>query len=139
MLGQLGAVTFEIAPVNVTEISRQTEGGFVEKPILGRRPPLEFVGAGPQTMSLTVKLFPEHLGGLGSIDDIAAMQASGAPQYFMRGDGVPYGWFVVERFGEKNTYLGPNGVGRVIDVDLQLKRADAPSASDYFAVLSGLF
>lgn len=138
MLYALGPVLFEVWPVNVYEVTRATEAGFVEKPVLGRRPPLEFVGDGRESISLAVKLFPEKLGGLSSLDQLDAMRQSGQPQYLMRGDGVPLGWFLLDKVSEKSTFLGPAGIGRVIDVDLGLSRADAPSASDYFAVIAGV-
>lgn len=138
MLAILGAVIFEIAPVNLYAVEHSAEARFAEKPIMGRRPPLEFIGEGAESFGLTVKLFPEKLGGLGTLDDLAAMRASGIAQYFMRGDGVPLGWFVVERVNEKSSYLGGQGVGRVVDVDISIKRSDAPSGSDFFASILGM-
>jgi phage protein U len=138
MLAQLGPVIFEIQPLNLTEISRETSASFVEKPVMGRRPPLEFVGDSTETIKLTVKLFPERFGGLSFVRDLDAMRMSGIAQYFMRGDGTPQGWFVIESVSEKATYLGGNGVGKVYDVDLTLKRSDPPSASNYFASIAGM-
>jgi phage protein U len=40
MLYALGPLTFEIAPVNAQEINRVTEASYVEKSVIGRRPPL---------------------------------------------------------------------------------------------------
>lgn len=139
MLFILGTVAFEVWPVNVTEVSKQSEAGIVEKPVIGRRPPLEFVGDGPETVTMTVKLFPEKLGGLSAIDRLASMRLAGIPQHLMRGDGTPMGFFMVDKITEKSTYLGPNGVGRVIDIDLSLRRADAPSAGDALASIIELF
>lgn len=139
MLAQLGPVIFEIQPVNLTEISRETSASFVEKPVMGKRPPLEFVGDSTETMKLTVKLFPERFGGMAAVGFLDAMRKAGIAQFFMRGDGVPQGWFVVESVSEKATYLGANGVGRVYDVDLTLKRSDPPSTADYFASIAGMF
>ncbi|OCC05100.1 hypothetical protein BA190_09295 [Labrys sp. WJW] len=138
MLAILGPVIFEVYPVNITDYERTTEAGLVEKPVMGRRPPLEFVGDGPESFTITIKLFPEKLGGLGSLSDLDAMRQSGIAQYFMRGDGVPLGWFCVGGCSEKSTYLGPHGVGRVIDASLTLKRDEPPSGPDFFASISWL-
>ena len=51
------------------------------------------------------------------------------PHVFVRGDGAPLGWFCVERAREQSTYLDARGVGKVIEVDITLKRADAPGAA----------
>ncbi|WP_336801818.1 phage tail protein [Kaistia sp. MMO-174] len=138
MLAILGGVVFEIAPVNLTAMDRSTEARYAEKPILGRRPALEFIGDGAETFGLTVKILPYEFGGLDGLTNLAAMRQSGIAQYFMRGDGVPMGWFVVEKVGEKSSYLGAQGVGRVIDVDIAIKRADAPTGSDFFASIMGM-
>lgn len=137
MLAMFGPVMFDLK-VNLYETSEESEARFAEKPVLGVRPPLEFIGAGGHSFQLTVKLFPEKLGGLSSVDALRAVQESGLPQYFMRGDGVPQGWFVLDRLSVKSTFLGPNGVGRVVDVDISIKRAGAPTGSDFFASIAGI-
>lgn len=139
MIAALGPLVFEIAPVNLHGITRTAGADFVDKPVLGRRPPLEFVGEGPETMSLSVKLYPERFGGISSLELLDQMRKSGIPQYFMRGDGRPAGFFVITSVTEKSSYLGPQGIGRVIDVDVALRRAGAPAASGLFALLEGFF
>lgn len=139
MIAALGPLVFEIQPVNLHGITRTANADFAEKPVLGRRPPLEFVGEGAETMSLAVKLFPEKFGGISSLDLLDQMRKSGQPHYFMRGDGRPAGFFVITSVVEKSTYLGPQGIGRVIDVDISLKRAGPPAASGLFAMLEGFF
>lgn len=138
MLMILGSVVMDVWPFNPTETGRDSGGDYVEKAVMGRRPPLEFVGEASETFSVRARLFPEKLGGLNSLAQLSAMRKSGSPQYFMRGDGVPFGWVVVESVNESSTYLDAKGVGRVIDVDIQLKRADAPTASGFFASIAGL-
>lgn len=66
------------------------------------------------------------------------MRAAGVPHLLVRGDGVVLGWFGLARAREKSTYLDPSGVGQVIDVDLTIKRSDAPSAQGYVAALMRL-
>lgn len=138
MLMVLGSVTMEVWPFNPTETGRDSGGDYVEKAVMGRRPPLEFVGEAGETLTVTARLFPAKLGGLGSLKQLDAMRKSGQPQYFMRGDGVPFGWVVIERVSEKSTYLDSKGVGQVIDVDITLRRADAPGAAGIFTSVIGL-
>ena len=38
MLYLLGAVRFEVWPVNAEEVERETSADFAEKPVIGRRP-----------------------------------------------------------------------------------------------------
>ncbi|WEK50301.1 MAG: phage tail protein [Candidatus Kaistia colombiensis] len=138
MLAILGGVIFEIAPINVTSIEHSSDARYAEKPIMGRRPPLEFIGDGAETFGLTVKLLPYEFGGLDGLANLAAMRKSGIAQYFMRGDGTPMGWFVIEKVSEKSSYLSAQGIGRVVDVDISIKRADTPTGSDFFASIMGM-
>ena len=138
MLMILGPLMMEVWPFNPTETTREAGGDYVEKPVMGRRPPLEFVGEASETFTITARLFPAKLGGLGGLSQLNAMRQSGIPQYLMRGDGVPLGWMVVERVSERSSYLDAKGVGQVIDVDITLKRADAPNAANFFAAISGI-
>lgn len=138
MLMVLGSVQMDVWPFNPTETGLESGGDYVEKPVIGRRPPLEFVGEAGETFTVSARLFPKKLGGLGSLDRLSAMRKSGQPQYFMRGDGVPFGWVVIEHIAEKSTYLDEHGVGQVVDVEITLRRADAPGAHGIFASIIGL-
>ena len=55
MLMSLGPIRFEVHPFNATEYDHGHESGFVEKPVLGARPPLEWVGEGPESWSIRAR------------------------------------------------------------------------------------
>jgi phage protein U len=57
----------------------------------------------------------------------------------MRGDGAVMGWVVILDVKEKSTYLDPKGVGKVIDVDISVKRCDAPPSGSFFSLLADIF
>lgn len=138
MLMTLGSLTMEVWPFNPTEADRDSGGDYVEKPVMGRRPPLEWVGEATETFNISARLFPAKLGGLDGLSRLNAMRQSGSPQYLMRGDGRPLGWFVVENVREHSEYLDAKGVGQVIDVEISLKRSDAPGIGGLFSIISGL-
>lgn len=138
MLMVLGALAFEVWPFNPTGTGSESGGEYVEKPVMGRRPPLEFVGEATENFTISAKLFPAKLGGLGSLDQLHAIRKSGIPQYLMRGDGVPLGWYVVSNIGEQSSYLDAKGVGQQIEVEISLRRADAPQDADFFATVIGM-
>lgn len=138
MLMVLGALRFEVWPFNPVETSSESGGEYVEKPVMGRRPPLEFVGETAESFTVSVKLFPLKLGGMSSLEKLHSIRRSGVPQYLMRGDGTPLGWFVVSNVGATSGYLSAQGVGQTIDVDISLKRGDAPQDADFFATVIGM-
>ncbi len=139
MLMVLGPVQFEVWPFNATDYEHGHESAFAEKPVLGARPPLEWVGEGPETWTIKARIFPRRFGGLEDLKKLAAARASGRPQYLMRGDGAQMGWVVIERVQERSTYLDAKGVGQVIEVDISVKRSAKPSNGSFFSLLSGLF
>ncbi|MBN9022529.1 MAG: phage tail protein [Rhizobiales bacterium] len=139
MLMTLGPIQFEVQPFNATDYYHAHEASFAEKPVVGASPPLEWVGEGPETWAIRARLFPHRFGGLGDLKKLHQARASGRPQYLMRGDGALMGWVVIERVMERSTYLDGNGIGRVIDIDIAVRRSSGPSNGSYFAVFSGLF
>lgn len=139
MLYAFGPLAFEVAPFNAHEIERRHGADFAAKDLLGRRRGHEYVGDGDETVSFTGKMFPHKLGGMESLDILDALRASGAPQMLLRGDGKVFGWFILTQARERSSFMDARGIGRVIDVDIELLRDDAPSATDYVASLFNLF
>lgn len=139
MLMTIGPVRFEVAPLNPHKITHAHGAHFAEKAILGTRPGLEWVGESGESWTVTARLHPEKFGGLGDLEKLRQARAAGLPQYMMRGDGTLMGWVVIDNVTEKSSHLDGAGVGRVIEVDIVLRRSGGPSAGRYFSVLVGLF
>lgn len=138
MLAQLGGTQFEIAPLNAHEMKHDGVSDFAEKAVIGRRPPLEFVGEGSDTRQISCRLFPEKFGGLSSVEALHKMRRSGKAMPFVRGDGRTLGWYVIVHISETATYLGRHGVGRVVEVEIELQRSDPAGGGGLFSILSGL-
>lgn len=139
MLYQLGPVRFEVAPFNPIGITRDTEASYVDKQVIGRRPPLEFTGDGPEVIKIEAKLFPRKFGGLNALAALNAARASGEGQYLMRADGAPLGFFVLTNVTEKSAYLDRNGVGQVIEVEITLcADSGGPSYGGFAASMLGM-
>jgi phage protein U len=139
MLMSLGPIRFEVYPFNATEYGHDHESSFAEKPVLGARPPLEWVGEGAESWSITAKIFPHKFGGLGDLKELYQARAAGRPLYLMRGDGAQMGWVVIEKVSERSSVLDAKGVGRVIEVDISVRRSAKPSNGSFFSVFSGMF
>jgi phage protein U len=139
MLMSLGPIRFEVYPFNATEYDHDHESNFVEKPVLGARPPLEWVGEGAESWSITAKIFPHKFGGLSDLKKLYQARAAGRPLYLMRGDGAQMGWVVIEKVSERSSFLDAQGIGKVIEVDISVRRSAKPSNGSFFSVFSGVF
>lgn len=139
LLMQVGNVAFELVPFNTNQYDHKHSADFASKPVLGIMPPLEHVGEGAESWSIKAKLFPHKWGGLGHLADLYAMRAAGDPVYMMRGDGAVMGWVVVTDVTETSTYLDRNGIGKVIEVDINLKNSGPPAGGNFFGALQSLF
>lgn len=138
MLLQLGSVSFEVLPFNVHELDHGTSARYAEKPVLGTRPPLEFIGPGPEEWSIKAVLFPHEYGGDSNLSKLFQMLNAGRPQYMVRGDGKTLGWMSLQDVQEGHTWLDQWGVAQRIDVDIKVKRTGGPGGGSYFSVISGL-
>ena len=126
MLYQVGQIQFSVAPLNAHSATKESNTDYVEKPVVGARQPLEWVGEGAKVLSLFGRLFPKQFGGLDGLATLQAMRESGKPQYVMRGDMTPLGWFVIENIAERASYLDKDGVGRIVEFDINMKRDSTP-------------
>lgn len=88
-------------------------------------------------MTLSGSIFPKAIGGLEELAQLSALRQSGRPQYVMRGDGTPMGWFAIESHSANSSYLDAQGVGQRIDVQIKLRRAGAPPATSFFSLMQG--
>lgn len=131
MLYSLSFIEFEVAPLNVHEVGRSAGADFAEKPILGRRPAFEFMGASAEEITFRGKLFPAALGGLDEWRSLQTMRAEGQPQHLFRGDGEVLGWFVITGLEETGRFLDAKGVPREIEFEVRLREADKPPASAF--------
>ncbi len=139
MLMSLGPIKFEVYPFNATEYGHDHETTFAEKPVLGARPILEWVGDGHESWSIRAIIFPHKFGGLGDLKKLYQARAAGRPLYLMRGDGSQMGWVVIDKVSERSSYLDGKGIGRVIEIDIAVRRAAKPSNGSFYSVFSGMF
>lgn len=138
MLYMLGVLRIQVAPFNVADVSERGSTDYVAKPVVGTEPPLEYVGEGSNEMSLSGQLFPMSLGGLDELELLRQMRISGQPQYLMRGDGRPMGWFAIMSVDARHSYLNSQGVGKQVEVQISLRRAQTPSAQSFFSLVARL-
>lgn len=137
MLMKIGPVVCDLA-FNIDHVGRETRRDFVEKPLVGAQPPLEDVGPGTGSLSISGRLIPGRLGGLPQLDALRRAQETGEPQLVVRGDGAVFGFYAIDRVSDEHSYLDADGVGQVVDITVEMRRAGAPAASDFFGSLFSL-
>lgn len=140
MLYQLGGLQISVAPFNAHEVSSEVGADFATKDVIGVPRPREFTGEADEKHSLSGRLFPFRLGGLDELDTLEAMARSGEPQILVRGDGRNLGWHLIEKVKRKESYLAGNGVGRQIEVEIELVASPNPaSPASMLSLLFSLF
>lgn len=137
MLYQLGLLTIDVTPFNAHAVDRSSSADYAAKDVVGTMRPREFTGEGEEQVSLKGRLFPEKFGGLGGLSALDMMRKSGQPQLLMRGDGSLLGWFVIESVNESSTMLDAQGVGKVIEVTIDLARTPGPGPAGGYLSLIG--
>ncbi|MER9625059.1 MULTISPECIES: phage tail protein [unclassified Mesorhizobium] len=137
MLMKIGLVECDLA-FNIDTHSRETTHDYAEKPVVGAMPPLEDVGVGAETLSVSGRLIPSKLGGLGTLEILRRAQLTGAPQLVTRGDGSVFGFYNVLSVNDEHTFLDRDGVGQVVDITVKMQKASAPTPTDFFASLFSL-
>jgi len=137
-LFQVGPLQFEIDPLNAHAVDRSASTEFAKKDVIGRRQVYEHTGEGIDKLSIHGRLFPLKLGGLGVLSLAHSIREQGAAQMVVRGDGLVLGWFVITDISEAHTYLSADGVGQLIEVTVDIERADKPSQQEYFSQLMNL-
>ncbi|RVC71631.1 phage tail protein, partial [Mesorhizobium sp. M2A.F.Ca.ET.046.02.1.1] len=95
MLMKIGLVECDLA-FNIDKHGRETTHDYAEKPVVGAMPPLEDVGVGSETLTVSGRLIPSKLGGLGTLNILRNAQLAGTPQLVTRGDGSVFGFYVVQ-------------------------------------------
>ncbi|RFB80390.1 phage tail protein [Methylovirgula sp. 4M-Z18] len=140
MLFCLGPLAFEVAPLNADEFTRDAGYDYAAKDIMDQQRPREGVGEADEKITLKGKLFPHRFGGLDELTLLDNLRTSGAPQILVRGDGLNFGWYFIEKTNIRHTYLDPQGIGRQIEVAIDLvKSPNAPDAGSLLGQLMSLF
>jgi hypothetical protein len=116
----LGPYRFSIDAAAYQQLMRTTAYRWPAQERIGRRPALQFVGTGTETVSLTGAIYPHYAGGLGQIDKMRAIAAQGNPQQLVDGRGKIWGLWCIERIEETRTVLFANGDPRKVEFRIAL-------------------
>jgi uncharacterized protein len=138
MLYQLGSVSFEVFPVNLHDVEGEVGADYAAHEVIGAAKPREFVGPADAHFRLAGKVFPSKFGW-GGFAALKAMATSGSPQMLIRGDGAVIGWMDIVRLRERHAFLDADGVGRVVEFDIEMVQSPtAASAGSMISLLGNL-
>jgi len=133
VLYRWGTMEFKVHPLNVHELDHTTETDWAHKEIVGAALYREWVGENDEKLHFRGLIFPYRIGGFGMVTILDSMRRNGMAHLMVRGDGVPLGWFVIERLHRAHTFLSSEGVGRQVAFEAEFARVPVPAADVYFA------
>ncbi len=120
----LDLFVFSLPTLSYQELSRRCEYRHAETERFGQRAALQFLGAGPDTISLPGILHPGQTGDYASFARLRQMAEAGDAYQLMTGYGDILGHYVITSLDTKESVFMDDGAPRKIDFTLELKRYD---------------
>lgn len=125
----IGGVRLELHPLNVSDVDHDREADYAKHAVVGGRKPYENVGIGEEKLRLQGKIFPRAIGGRTEFALLVGLQEDGQAVLVTRGN-EKLGWYRIARLNERHKHLSEDGVGRVVDVRIEIERDERPVGSN---------
>lgn len=100
---------FSMASAAYDALTRSTDWRWASNPVIGRRPALQGIGPGGDTITLTGSVYPHFRGGLGQIAQMRELAGRMQPLLLTSGRGDILGRVVIVRLEEGQTFLMADG------------------------------
>lgn len=85
-------------------------------------PASQFLGKGPETVTISGLLVPEIAGSYSSFDRLEEMAGTGEAQPLMDGSGKAFGHFTIVRFEREHMNVMAGGIPRQVAFSIDLER-----------------
>lgn len=121
----LGPYPFGVSTAAYQNLKRQTEHRWAAQDRFGQREALQYLGPGPDTISLDGYILPHYKGGQAQVSAMRAMASLGTPQTLLSGLGQLLGLWVVESVEEGQSVFQAGGAPRRQDFTVRLRRYDS--------------
>ncbi|WP_322528543.1 phage tail protein [Salinicola sp. LHM] len=115
---------FSLSTAAYQDFRRQTQWRNSSLSRIGKRPAVQFLGPGSDTITLTGELYPEFTGGQSNLDQLRAMGDQGAAWPLIEGTGRIYGLYTVDSMDEGSDRHFRDGAASHIEFSLSLSRID---------------
>ena len=124
MLAALGMFIFDTDTTLFDELTRRRSWRHGRTERFGARAASQYLGPGEDQVTLSGKLIPELAGSYSSIEKLVEMADTGEAYPLADGLGNILGSLTIETIDEQHGNLIDNGRARIIDFNIDLKRAD---------------
>lgn len=130
MLMSLGLFAFSNDDLSYAQLQRRTSWRHPTNDRVGARAAGQYAGPGDDIVTMTGLLAPGVIGRAGALDDLRELADQGEAWPLVDGAGYVYGVFVITDLDETQRAIFADGVPRVSDFTLSLKRMDDSVAED---------
>jgi uncharacterized protein len=117
----LGGYRFAIGTAAYQTLRRATEYRWAQMNRIGRRPAMQYVGPGIDSIDLDGVIYPHFRGGLWQVETMRTEAGLGAPLMLVAGTGYGLGRWVILSVEETESVFMSNGAPRKIEFRLGLK------------------
>lgn len=122
----IGGVRCQLHPFNVDEAERVLTPVLARHEVMGTVTQHEKTGEPDEKLRLSGKIFPRRFGGEAELATLKSLASTSQPIMVTQGNSVA-GWYVIGRIKDKGRFLDRRGVGRMIDIDIELERTASPT------------
>lgn len=124
MMLALDMFVFEIGTLPYQELQRKWAWRHAQSDRFGALPAAQFVGPGPETVSLTGALIPgEGIGAYSALETLVEMANTGEAYGLVSGMGEVLGEYFIRSIDQTQSLFFVDGVARKSDFTLALERA----------------
>jgi len=118
----LGAYRFSLPTAAYQNLQRRTEYRWPRQKRLQRRPALQFVGPGFETVTLEGVIHPHFKGGLGQVEAMRGEAGRGEPLEMVDGLGFIHGRWVILSIEEGQRAFFKDGAPRAMTFTVELEK-----------------
>lgn len=122
MLASLGLFVFELASLPFEDQQRRRDWRHESARRVGARDAAQFTGPGDDLVTLNGVIAPGVVGSFAALDTLVEMGDAGENHPFVDGTGVVWGEFAIVAIDTRRKHIMVDGVPRMIDFTLELRR-----------------
>jgi hypothetical protein len=134
----VGPYRFKIKALNYQALTRTFNYRWVSQERIGRRPAMQFLGPGEETVELRGVIYPKDPrfgGGFSQLENMRKEAMRGRPRGVASSLGRYHGRWCIKEVSDVQTYFAKNGAPRKVEFTIKLTAYGA----DGGGILSRLF